>query len=418
MLRYLAEAVVTNGAGLTVLGGLMAGGSSSAAVSTIDPGTGAIASAGTLATVVHDAAAGTIDGRTVVFGGGSPSTVAGVQSLQSPTIPPAGSATGWVIGTLPQPRSDLAVASISAGRDGQATTTDYVVGGYDGTHYLPDVLATTNGTNFTSVASLLVAVRYPAVAALGGKLYAFGGETASGGSATATTDIQMIDPAAHLVTVVGHLPRALYGAAAFVIDDTIYVAGGQVPGGRTQTQIEAFVPSTHRVLDAGLLPQAVAFAGYATVGSGASSVGYLVGGEVATQSGTDEAGVASGSLRSVVSLRPSRYGGPRSGRGRLSLFRNAAHRRSRQRPPYCHGPSSPTHVEVPVAHRAGTPGGSTSLMTPSSSNTEPASSPTRRTTTPSWRLPTLRGSSSGNTAILVCRDRCPDTSTSPTMRIS
>ena len=43
----------------------------------------------------------------------------------------------------------------------------------------------------------------------------------------ATDDIQMIDPATHKATVVGHLPQPLYGAAAFVIGGTLYVAGGQ-----------------------------------------------------------------------------------------------------------------------------------------------------------------------------------------------
>src|SRR5665811_1043980 len=79
---------------------------------------------------------------------------------------------------------------------------------------------------------------------------------------------------------------------------------------RDSTQIYAYVPSTGKVLDAGLLPQAVAFGGYATVGSGTSAIGYIVGGEVAAQSGNDQAGVASGSLQTVLSLRPSPYGGP------------------------------------------------------------------------------------------------------------
>ena len=74
------------------------------------------------------------------------------------------------------------------------------------------------------------------------------------------------------------------------------MAGGQSPGGPTLTQITAFVPSSGKVLNAGLLPQAAAFAGYATVGTGASAIGYLVGGEVTTQTGNDQAGVASGSL--------------------------------------------------------------------------------------------------------------------------
>ncbi len=305
------EAVVANGAGLTVLGGLTAAGTSSADVSTIDPATGRIAPAGRLATGVHDAAAATIGARAVVFGGGSPTTVAGVQSVPAPAIPPGGQPTGTAGGALPQPRSDLAVASISAGAGGHATTTTYIVGGYDGTHYLPGVLATVDGRHFTKVANLPTPVRYPAVTAIDGRIYVFGGQTAAGGSATtATDDIQMIDPATHSASIVGHLPRAIYGAAAFVIHGTIYLAGGQVPHGSTQTQIDAYVPSTHKVLDAGLLPQAVAFAGYATVGSSAKSIGYLVGGEVASQSGKDAAGIASGSLTTVISLRPSPYGGP------------------------------------------------------------------------------------------------------------
>ncbi len=304
------EAVVANGTGLTVLGGLAADGSSLSSVLTIDTRTGAVQTAGRLANIVHDAAAATIGSQTVLFGGGSPSTVAGVQSIAAPTIPPRGNATGSVTGTLPQPRSDLAVTTISAKTRGHVISTDYIVGGYDGTNYLPSVLATIDGNHFASVGTLQVPVRYPAVAALDGKIYAFGGETASVSSiTTATDDIQMIDPKSHRTTIVGHLPQPVYGAAAFVIRDTLYVAGGQVPQGSTQTEIDAFVPRTHKMLHAGLLPQAVAFGGYATVDSGGSTTGFLVGGEVTNQAGADAAGVASGLLQSVISLRPSRYGG-------------------------------------------------------------------------------------------------------------
>jgi len=304
-------AVVANGTGLTVLGGLNPAGTSLSEVSTIDTSIGTIASAGTLAAGIHDAAAATLGARTVLFGGGSPATVAGVQAISSPTIPPKGPGTASAISTLPEPRSDLAAVTMSAGQGPRPTTTAYVVGGYDGTRYLPGVLATDDGSRFSLVANLPAPVRYPAVAAVGGKIYAFGGQTASAGTTTTATDeIQMIDPAAHTATVVGHLPRALYGAAAFVIGGTIYVAGGQLPAGLTETHIEAFIPSSRSVLDAGLLPQAVAFAGYTTVSSGASTIGYLVGGEVASQSGTLAAGVASGPLRSVISLRLSPYGGP------------------------------------------------------------------------------------------------------------
>ncbi len=254
-----------------------------------------------------------------VFGGGSPATVANVQSITLPPGSGSGTVTGQVVAQLPQPRSDLAVATVSTRTRtktrSSTSTTAYLIGGYDGQTYLPTVLATTDGVRFSVTAKLPVAVRYPAVAALGGQVYAFGGQTATGngGAAVVTADIQRIDPTTHSAKVVGKLPQPLYGAAAFVIDQHLYLAGGQTAGGQTLTQMYEFDPSTGKVRDAGLLPQAVAFAGYATVGEGSAAVGYLVGGEVASQSGQDQAGIASGSLQSVISLRPSRYGGPVGG---------------------------------------------------------------------------------------------------------
>ena len=291
--------------GLSVVGGITPSGNSLATISTIATVSGAIVPAAPLPTPVHDAASAVLGGTIFTFGGGSPDTVATVQATplgpNSPT-PPS------IVGQLPQPRSDLAAVTTTV-PGGRHRATAYLVGGYDGTTYLPSVLSTTDGSHFTSVADLAVPVRYPAVVADHGQVYVFGGQTSSAAT-SATTDIQRIDPVTHQVTVVGHLPTAVYGAAAFLLDGTIYVAGGQSPGGPTTTQISAFIPSDDKVLDAGLLPQADAFGGYMTVGSGSGAVGYLVGGEVTSQTGVDQAGVPSGSLSSVLSLRPSRYGGP------------------------------------------------------------------------------------------------------------
>ena len=301
--------VVATGGTLTVLGGLTSGGTSSALVARIDPTTGAVTPDGTLAAGVHDAAAAVIAGRTVVFGGGSPTTVATVQSIS-----PAPGAAGTVSGSLPQPRSDLAAASIGA--------TTYVLGGYDGSSsYLPDVLATTDGVHFRTVAHLPVPVRYAAVAALGSRLYVFGGETASPSATVATADIQMVDPAAGTASVVGRLPRPRYGAAAFVIDHHLYVAGGQVPNGPTLTAIDTYVPKAGKVLHAGLLPQAEAFGAYTATGAGPATVGWIIGGEVAAQSGPDAAGIPSGELTTVISLRVSPYGGPSGPAAAGSPFR-------------------------------------------------------------------------------------------------
>ncbi|HWD52638.1 MAG TPA: hypothetical protein VG412_09570 [Acidimicrobiales bacterium] len=288
-------------------------GSSIGTVTSLDPATGAFTASGNLPAVVHDGGGATLGTASFVFGGGSPNTFATVQSIPLPGATPSASAAGQVTGQLPQPRSDLAVAStISGGSHPSATL--YIVGGYDGTNYLPTVLATRDGTHFADAAKLPVPVRYPATAALDGKIYAFGGQTGGTSPAVIATDaIQEIDPATHSAKVVAKLPQPLYGAAAFVIDNHLYVAGGQTAAGQTLTQLYEFDSATAKVNDAGLLPQAVAFAGFATIGTGASAVGYLVGGEVASQSGPDQAGIPSGSLQTVIFLRPSRYGGPVGG---------------------------------------------------------------------------------------------------------
>jgi hypothetical protein len=295
------EALTAVGGKLRILGGLSPAGTSLGTTSWLDTTSGTVTAGGSLAAIVHDAAGAQIGPASFVFGGGSPTTFATVQSLGM------GVGTGSVTAQLPQPRSDLAAAAV--GR------TVYLVGGYDGTNYEPSVLATTDGSHFSTAATLKVPVRYPAVVALGPDIFSFGGETGSGAGSTvtATAAIQEIDPATHTVSVVGTLPQALYGAAAFVLDGHIYLAGGQTGDGQTLTQIYEFDEHGHRVADAGLLPQAVAFGGYATVGTGKSAVGYIVGGEVARQSGNDQAGVASGTLDSVISLRPSTYGGPVGG---------------------------------------------------------------------------------------------------------
>lgn len=306
------EAVVAQGEDLEVLGGLLASNSSTAEITTIDLASGKISPAGVLAAPVHDGAGATLGSDTFVFGGGSPDTLATVQDVTLPPTRGAGSnVSGAVGGALPQPRSDLSVATVTSRSGPNTTTTAYLAGGYNGTSYLPDVLSTADGTHFSTVANLLVPVRYSAMSALGGRIYLFGGQIANpGGTVAATDDIQMIDPIRHTDSIIGHLPQPLYGAAAVVLNGTIYVAGGQTPGGQTITDIEAFDLADFKLLHAGLLPQGVAFSGYTTVGTGASAVGYLVGGEVSSQTGQDQAGVASGLLTSVISLRPSAFGGP------------------------------------------------------------------------------------------------------------
>ena len=228
------EAVVATGTGFTVLGGLATSQASVATTYTVNPATGAATPAGTLPAAVHDGAAVSLGPTTFVVGGGSPNTVATVQSVPTQAVPGAAPRTpGTVAGSLPHPGPTWPSPRRVRTRH---HSRPYVVGGYDGTTYQPAVLATTDGTHYATVADLAVPVRYPAVVARDGLLYSFGGETGLGGATTATDAIQVIDPTPTGHQVVAHLPQPLYGASAFVLGGTMYVAGGQVPGGATLTR--------------------------------------------------------------------------------------------------------------------------------------------------------------------------------------
>jgi len=243
----ISRAVVLPGTGsqLVVLGGLTTGDTSSSGVYTLDTSDGHLTEVGHLSGPLHDAAASIVGGQDDVFGGGGATTVATVQSFPAPgsgsgTVTPPGP-TATVVGSLPQTRSDATAVTIGA--------TSYVVGGFDGTNADPDVLATTDGHSFRSVASLPVPVRYPAVAALGGRIYVFGGQAITGTHAgQPVDDIQVIDPGRHTAALNGHLPEPLSGAMAVNVGGFVYVAGGEstapqpsTPGVGT-TQIGA--PST------------------------------------------------------------------------------------------------------------------------------------------------------------------------------
>lgn len=250
-----------SGSSVTVVGGLSASQQSLSDVFTLDTSSGAATAKASLPVAVHDAA-GVLLGQTGwVFGGGSPLTFATNQELP-PSAHPRQAAP------LPSPRSDATAVTLGG--------VAYIVGGYDGSTQAgggdAKVLATTDGHSYSPVATLPVPVRYPAVAALGGHIYVFGGELAGG---QAVDTIQRVDPAAKTATVIGHLAKPLSGAAAFVVGGSIYIAGGQDGSGHALAAVWAFNPDNSAVLRAGTLPVAVSHAG-ATVSGGRA---WLVGGE-------------------------------------------------------------------------------------------------------------------------------------------
>ena len=180
------EAVVPSTGGFTVVGGLNAAGQSVSTISSYTPSGVGGASSVQLPVAVHDASAVRLGNEIFLYGGGSPTTIASVQAMGTNSA--TGVARSTIAAPLPTPRSDSAAVTIATPH----VATAYVVGGYTGSNYLPDVLATTSGDAFKTVARLAVPVRYPAVAASGGVLYVLGGEVAGGAGATA--DVQAVDP--------------------------------------------------------------------------------------------------------------------------------------------------------------------------------------------------------------------------------
>jgi hypothetical protein len=280
-----AGAAALPGGRILLLGGLLASGTSSAGVGIVQTSSGKLTPLSTLASPTHDAGAAALGARTFLFGGGATTPFATVESV---TVSGAGSSGtgGAVTGQLPQVRADDEAVSLGG--------TAYVVGGYDGTTGDGAVLATRDGATFSTVATLPANVRYPAVAALDGMIFVFGGESAPGGTtsqfATPTglttpppgqevAVVQEIDPRAHTARVVGYLPHAVQGAAAFDLGGHLFLAGGDsnAPGSTpaSGTTIWSFDPSTDVFHVAGHLAQPVAYAAVAVEGNTA----WLVGGE-------------------------------------------------------------------------------------------------------------------------------------------
>jgi N-acetylneuraminic acid mutarotase len=257
------EVALPGPGGLLIAGGLTSQGTSTDAVTDLDPATGVTRAAVRLAPATHDAAGADLGGQAYVFGGGTVASVPTVQAVGAGT-----SSEGAVVGQLPAARSDA--SGVSAG------SVAYVIGGYDGISWDAQVLATRDGRHFRVAARLPVPVRYAAVAAAAGEIWVFGGQARPG----ATNAIQRISPSTGQAIVAGHLPAPVQGAAAIVLNGQIYLAGG-VAAGATSPIVYRFDPATSTVSAAGQLPVPVAYAAGTVWGAGEAggSVGYLIGGE-------------------------------------------------------------------------------------------------------------------------------------------
>lgn len=112
-------------------------------------------------------------------------------------------------------------------------------GGHQSTMYIYDPVADTWATGPDLPGS---AVENPAVVALNGKLYAFGGSTAPFAGAVANAAVY--DPAANSWTSLTPMNTARGGPTAQAINGQIYVAGGMDTSGASLNTVEVYDPAT------------------------------------------------------------------------------------------------------------------------------------------------------------------------------
>ena len=231
-----------------------------AAVVRVNLTTGASSAAGSLREAVHDSSGVRLGSSTLVIGGGGPSEngTADAQLVAS-------SGTSTVAGKMPEPRSDHVAAAVGG--------KIYVLGGYDGSKIVSDVVSTVDGSSFVAVGTLPVPVRYPAVAVVGRSIYLFGGVASTQGTDTAA--IQRLDTATGAIGVVGQLPTTLSHASAIVLSGQIFLLGGYVNSVQLSDQILRVDPSTGIATIVARLPAPNSDAAAVVVGGR----GYLVGGK-------------------------------------------------------------------------------------------------------------------------------------------
>lgn len=252
------------GGHLLVVSGLHDGDTSTDAVLDVDLAASRVSVAARLPTKVHDAAGAMLEGTPTVLGGGAASEVAAVQQYD------VTNRSTRAAGTLPVPTSDAVAAATERGI--------VLAGGYDGTSTLTQVLLVTAPASARRLATLPVAVRYPAVAVIGAgaaqRVLLLGGESRG----VAVDAVQEIDPSSGTARLVGHLPSPRTQAMAVVLGGSVFLAGGATSGStgaRILDDVLRYDPASYALTPAGTLPYATSDAAVGVVGDKA----YLVGGE-------------------------------------------------------------------------------------------------------------------------------------------
>lgn len=217
------------------------------------------------------------DGSFVVgeFGGGKVTRVAPVD-------------TGCWSESTPMPVGLLDAGGVAIGDD------IYVVGGKtaDGPQSTVHVLDVPTGAWSTTAALPGPAVENPAVVAVGGRLYAFGGSTGPFSGAVGRSAVY--DPASGSWTTLADMPTPRGGAAALHLNGKIYVIGGMTGDGASSAIVEVFDIGSGTWSTGPAMSVARDNAGAAVV----DGVLYVFGGRTRLASGT----TVNGALTSVEAL--------------------------------------------------------------------------------------------------------------------
>lgn len=251
-------AAAVDGGSIIVLGGQNKAKVSLAAVTRIDPVTGAAISDSPLPTRLHDAAAvpnATAKPGVWFIGGGDAGESQAIYAVDV-GIPTS------ELGKLPFPRADLGAVLVNGAA--------YVIGGYDGKQVFDTVLRSTDGKAWPKFATLNVAVRYPAVTATSDAIWVFGGNNAAG----VTKAVQRIDLVTGVVTTVAQFPEAITAATAATVNGVILVAGGRISD-KAVSYVWRFDPRTNQAAVVGQLPNPVSNHTMVSIGDTA----YVMGGE-------------------------------------------------------------------------------------------------------------------------------------------
>ncbi len=154
------------------------------------------------------------------------------------------------VGTLPAPVQDPAVAALG--------DRVYAFGGLDGAQASVASVTTFVSAGARSGGQLPVAIHDAAAAAVNGRLYVFGG-----GQLQSYAGIGRFDPASGRTRLVGSLPTPLSDLAAVTVGSTAYIVGGYT-GAVFSDRIVAFAGGHARTV--GRLPTGLRYAAVAALG--------------------------------------------------------------------------------------------------------------------------------------------------------